>query len=130
MDQEAIMATQENPKRTELWGTFSVKDHVRPRAFVAEVLLYDRLVIPRPPTREEEQRLPGEADQSVRWGANGWKPGRLRDLLDILGEHELAIELPWGDQARRDWQKLYDGKDPQEIGAKRAETWEMARYEV
>jgi hypothetical protein len=46
------MTTQDaaKSKRIELWGTFSVKDHLRERAFVAEVLLYDRLVIPRPPT--------------------------------------------------------------------------------
>ena len=30
----------------EIWGTFSVMDHLRPGAFLAEVVLYDRLVIP------------------------------------------------------------------------------------
>lgn len=40
----------------ELWGTFSVADHLRERAFVAEILLYDRLVIPVPPDDEERGR--------------------------------------------------------------------------
>jgi hypothetical protein len=33
----------------ELWGTFSVGDHLRANSFVAELLLYDRLVVPVPP---------------------------------------------------------------------------------
>ena len=33
----------------EVWGTFSVADHLREQAFVADILLYDRLVILVPP---------------------------------------------------------------------------------
>ena len=33
----------------ELWGTFSVMDHLREGAFLAEVIMYDRLLIPVPP---------------------------------------------------------------------------------
>lgn len=32
----------------QVWGTFSVNDHTRPNAFVREVLLFDRLVLPYP----------------------------------------------------------------------------------
>ena len=39
----------------QVWGTFSVKDHCDPGAFVAEVMLYDRLVIPNHPTPENER---------------------------------------------------------------------------
>lgn len=42
----------ETPK-LEHWGTFSVKDRLWERPFLTEVLLYDKLVIPRPATREE-----------------------------------------------------------------------------
>jgi hypothetical protein len=38
------------------WDTFSAVDHLRPRAFVAEALLYDRLIIPYPPNAEERER--------------------------------------------------------------------------
>ena len=37
----------------QVWGTFSVKDHCEPRAFVKVVMNYDRLVIPVPPDDEE-----------------------------------------------------------------------------
>ena len=49
----------------ELWGTFSVRDHLRRRAFIADVLLYDRLVIPYPP--DDEQRR--------EWRSEGVGPG-------------------------------------------------------
>ena len=39
----------------ETWGTFAVDDHLGKRAFVADVLLYDRLVIPVPDARERER---------------------------------------------------------------------------
>ena len=37
----------------ETWATFSVKDHCSEYAFVREVMLYDRLVIPIPPDAED-----------------------------------------------------------------------------
>src|SRR5271166_1108642 len=51
----------------QVWGTFSVKDHCDLRAFVAEVMLYDRLVIPVPPN----------ATERARWEDLGWDPARL-----------------------------------------------------
>jgi hypothetical protein len=36
----------------ERWGTFSVKDHTGDQSFVADVLMCDRLIIPRPPGGE------------------------------------------------------------------------------
>jgi hypothetical protein len=90
----------ETTSRVELWGTYSVRDHLRRRAFVADVLLYDRLVIPRPPTPEEERPQPGKITEVTRWGQAKWKPGRLANLLDILREGDLIIEVPWAAQAR------------------------------
>jgi len=40
----------------EFWGTFSVADHRRRRAFVADVLLYDRVAIPVPDGADEVER--------------------------------------------------------------------------
>jgi hypothetical protein len=48
----------------QVWGTYSVKDHCDPNAFVAEVMLYDRLVIPVPPDDKER----------ARWRKAGWQP--------------------------------------------------------
>lgn len=59
----------------EVWGTFSVKDHCKPRAFVAEVLMYDRLVIPYPPESERQ-----------RWARKGWDPEKLDTVLKILDD--------------------------------------------
>jgi hypothetical protein len=60
----------------EVWGTFSVKDHCKQRAFVAEVLLYDRLVIPYPPNEQER----------ARWASQGWDPQKLDGVLKILDD--------------------------------------------
>ena len=71
--------------KLQQWGTFSVKDHLKPRAFVADVLLFDQLVIPRPATAKElyseGQGEPSE-DQRDRWLRKGWNPDRQRELLD------------------------------------------------
>src|SRR5271168_359035 len=92
------------------WGTYSVRDHIGSRAFVADVLLFDKLVIPRPATEQELLAEGGQSageDQLEHWRRMKWKPDRQRELLDILGEFDLAIELPWGVQARQDWRTVY-----------------------
>jgi hypothetical protein len=43
---EDHMPEQHDDDWHELWATFSVKDHCQPGAFIAEALLYDRLVLP------------------------------------------------------------------------------------
>jgi hypothetical protein len=103
--------------KLEQWGTFSVKDHLKPRAFVAEVLLFDKLVIPRPATANElyadSQAVPLREDQRDRWFRHGWNPDRQRELLDILGEFDLAVELPWNSQVEQDWQTVYNQTSPE-----------------
>lgn len=86
----------------ELWGTFAVDDHLRPRAFVAETVLFDRLVVPHPPAEEEEQ--------FAEWTQAGWDPKRLKETLDPLGD--LAIAVPWDQRLRADWQSQYSGLTP------------------
>jgi hypothetical protein len=71
-------------------GTFSVTDHLGPRAFVADVVLYDRLVIPVP-----------DAEERKRWTDLGRRPDVLDRKLDIL--EELA-DRPEDSLVRRiDW---------------------------
>jgi hypothetical protein len=84
----------------ELWGTFAVDDHCRANAFVRDVLLFDRLVLPFPSTPEERRRwcqpndeVPGET----------WDPDRLDQLIALLGSQHapghngarLAFTAPW-----------------------------------
>ncbi|MEW5787554.1 MAG: hypothetical protein AB1899_06850 [Pseudomonadota bacterium] len=80
----------------EVWGTFSVKDHLDPRAFVAEVMLYDRLVIPVPP----------DDDERLRWETNQWDPKRLEALLKILGDR--AYPVPWDTARQAKWKARYE----------------------
>jgi len=93
----------------ELWGTFSVRDHLVDRAFVADVLLYDQLVIPTLPEDEAE----------TEWPAS-WNLLKQRTLLRDLGD--LAIPIPWNKDRRDRWQKRLDDA--------RAEERRLARAQV
>jgi hypothetical protein len=81
----------------ELWGTFAVDDHLRRRAFVAEAVLFDRLLIPSPPK--------GNPDEYRDWVRSGWQPDRLLEIRKRLGE--MAIAVPWSSQLRKEWQTQY-----------------------
>jgi hypothetical protein len=81
----------------ELWGTFAVDDHLRPRAFVAEAILFDRLVIPMPPR--------GNEAAYAEWLQSGWQPGRLLEIRKRLGPQ--AIPVPWNDELRKRWREEY-----------------------
>lgn len=83
--------------RRERWGTFSVADHLRPRSFVAEVLLYDRLVVPCPSTAEER----------ARWFAKEWKPDRLEAKLDALPD-DMVVRVPWNQYAQERYKSRVD----------------------
>jgi hypothetical protein len=70
--------------RTDVWGTFSVRDHLRPEAFLREALLFDQLVIPYPSTAEEKNRW-HQPDPAVP--SETWAPDRLDELLKVLGSN-------------------------------------------
>jgi hypothetical protein len=80
----------------QVWGTFSVKDHCDPNAFVAEVMLYDRLVIPIPPDENER----------TRWREEGWQPDHLDKLLEILGDRAYVVN--WDDERQEKWKTRYE----------------------
>jgi hypothetical protein len=86
---------------TDLWGTFAVKDHLVKRAFVADALLYDRLVIPTKPDNLGDSHWP-----------SSWDLTRQKQILRILGD--LAIPIPWDDRKRALWQEKFDGSVPSE----------------
>jgi len=67
----------------ERWGTFSVRDHTNRGAFATDVLMYDRLIIPRP----------ADAEERSEWVRRKWQPQKLETLLEVLGER--AITVPW-----------------------------------
>jgi hypothetical protein len=74
----------------QVWATYSVSDHLAPKAFVADVMLYDGLVIPVPADKDME-----------RWIRHGWDADLQRRLLKILGGR--AKTVPWSDELRSAW---------------------------
>jgi hypothetical protein len=78
----------------QLWGCYAVNDHIDPHPFVADVLLYDRLVIPVLP----EDPTPDEVRQWVNW-----QPEKQRRLLGIL--KGIAHPIPWTHERRDEYQQ-------------------------
>lgn len=88
----------------ELWATYSVKDHLEPRALAADIMLFDRLVFPVPEYAQfpensgppdvkgpvEWKRNPAEW---TRWRGQGWDPAGQRHLLGLL--QPVIRKLPW-----------------------------------
>jgi hypothetical protein len=85
----------------EVWGTYSVRDHLREHPWAADVLLYDRLVIPVPPDPDD----PWDPGEWARWEENKWQPERQRELLTVLGER--AYPVPWRQNLRDQWSTLH-----------------------
>jgi hypothetical protein len=101
----------------ELWGTFSVRDHIADRAFIADVLLYDRLVIPTLPEGEPETEWPAE-----------WNLRKQKTLLADLGD--IAIAIPWTKERHASWQTRFDDKSAEERRLARAQSTEIIERDV
>jgi hypothetical protein len=93
----------------QLWGTFSVMDHAREGAFLAEVVMYDRLVIPVPPD-PEHAKTPKDRNfaekQWDRWERHGWNPKRQQTLLSIL--KPVAVPIEWNRERHERWAAEYE----------------------
>jgi hypothetical protein len=74
---------------SQIWGTFSVKDHCRANAFVREVLLFDRLVLPVPSDEQERSRW---RQPNPKNSQENWDPDRLDVLRNILGSQDILAE--------------------------------------
>jgi len=83
----------------EVWGVYSVRDHLRPHAFVADVMLYDRVVMPVPPGPES----PESPVEWQRWRTEGWDPEAQKSILEILGDRAYPVE--WGAEKRAQWKQ-------------------------
>lgn len=98
----------EDAARFQIWGTFSVMDHLREGAFLAEAVLYDQLVIPVPPNWEQAETVEDRSfaiKELKRWQEK-WNPERQRKLLDIL--KPIAIEVEWNRQRQQTWAAKYE----------------------
>lgn len=72
-------------------------DHLRRRPFVADVLLYDTLVVP----------IPEDGRDALRWHQLRRQPERQAALLDILGDHALPVR--WTEQHRQQFAARHGG---------------------
>jgi hypothetical protein len=90
----------------ELWATYSVNDHLHPRRFAADVMLYDRLVFPVPETGSPPPYVPGAQNNPpaiwtrndaewARWKCKGWDPEAQEDLLRLL--NPVVRKTAWSD---------------------------------
>ena len=69
----------------ERWGSLSVDDHVDSKALAANVLLYDRLVIPVMTGQPDR-------DEHAYWISKGWDPELQLSRMDQLGD--LGVPRP------------------------------------
>ena len=102
----------------EVWGTFAVNDHCRPRAFVADVMLYDRLVIPVPPDNPTEQ------DEAL-WA--DWNVERQNRLLKVLGERARIVK--WDEARREAWKTRFEAAKAA-AGETAPDAFRMTRMEL
>jgi hypothetical protein len=96
----------------ERWGSLSVADHIDAAALAANVLLYDRVVLPL--MAEQPDR-----DERAYWEGKGWDPKLQRKRLDDL--EELAVGRPWDWQRRNEFKSRLaelklEAQDAQDIG--------------
>jgi len=82
----------------QLWGTYSVADHCEPYAFIADLILYDRLLVPVPPS--------DDSHEWDRWATNEWRPERQKLLLKELGDYVKPIG--WTKELRARWEAMED----------------------
>jgi hypothetical protein len=103
----------------ELWGTFSVADHLRKRAFLADVLIYDRLIVPVPPTNSDEM--------TGTWQRR-WDPERQAQLLGVIraANEDLVMEVPWDSHQQARWETYAEGDGDQRLSLARRASSDVA----
>jgi hypothetical protein len=92
----------------ELWATYSVKDHLRPRELAVDVMLFDRLVFPVPlvgkfpdgsdPTKIGPVEWSRNATEWTRWQAEKWDPDAQSRLLELLDP--VVRKVPWSGEGQ------------------------------
>jgi hypothetical protein len=107
-------AMEEREHWHQLCATFSVKDHVREGAFIAEVLLYDYLYIPTLATVANGLTKEEATKEQKRWVAKGWNPAKQTQLVTRLLQGPLAERIrpiPWTPDLQAKWQERMSGAD-------------------
>lgn len=105
---------QEREHWHQICATFSVKDHVREGAFIAEVLLYDYLYIPTLATVADGLTKEEATKERKRWVKNGWNPSKQIQLVDRLLNGPLKERIkpiPWTPSLQAQWKERMGGPD-------------------
>jgi hypothetical protein len=92
----------------EVWAGFSVRDHCLPRAYVAELLLYDRLIIPAPPpTDPDDPESPWDPDAVGYWTRANWNPDKLQSVVRRLRnpKYDRVTVVAWDKSLRQRWKR-------------------------
>src|SRR5262245_18903999 len=96
----------------ELWATYSVNDHLNPRALAADILMFDRLVFPVPengsiPENSGAPNTPGPVEWTrnpeewKRWQDMQWDPDGQSRLLKLL--EPVVRKVSWDKSHREKW---------------------------
>lgn len=101
----------------EVWATYSVKDHLTPRALAADIMLFDRLVFPVPQTPEiKYEQTAADGRGPVVWRRNSqewarwkkWDPGAQESLLELLSP--VVRKVPWDTAHQEAWRNQFTAK--------------------
>ncbi len=90
------MALGGKVERRQRWAAFSVKAHRDLGSLAADILLYDRIILPVPENDEEYDR----------WVLADWAPDKLAPLVVQAAGHIIAV--PWTAQLQQEWKTRWD----------------------
>ncbi|HEX2011736.1 MAG TPA: hypothetical protein VJN44_12440, partial [Roseateles sp.] len=102
----------------ERWGSLSVADHIDAGALAANVLLYDRLVLPVMSSQPDR-------DEQAYWERQGWNPELQRRRLEQL--EELAVCRPWNAARRARFRDRLSQLRAERFDAQHIDSHAMAR---
>jgi len=83
-------------ERRQRWAAFSVRAHRDLGSLAADVLLYDRIILP----------VPEDDPERERWIRNQWNPDDI--ALRVVQSAGRIIPVPWTAQLRAEWQSRRD----------------------
>ena len=83
-------------ERRQRWAAFSVKAHRDLGSLAADILLYDRIILPVPENDAEYDR----------WVRADWAPDKLAPLVVQAAGHIIAV--PWTAQLQQEWKTRWD----------------------
>jgi hypothetical protein len=83
-------------ERRQRWAAFSVRAHLDLASLAADILLYDRIILP----------VPEDDPERERWIRKQWNPDDI--ALRIVQSAGHIIPVPWTAQLRAEWQTRWD----------------------